>query len=184
MSLQDYLEFEASSDVRHEFVAGEIYAFAGGTERHNLVTLNIVSRLMSATENTGCRVLASDVQLQVAHDIIYYPDVMVVCDAGDSDPLIKRRPVFVAEVLSDSTRSYDLREKLMFYRQITSLRTYLIVEQDEPRIYRYWRDDEDLWWSRAMPAGATIPLPELETSLAIDDIYRNLPERSASSDAD
>lgn len=83
-------------------------------------------------------------------------------------------------MLSDSTRSNDLREKLFFYRQIESLQTYLIIEQDERKVYRHWRDDERLWWSETVPANATIPLPTLGIELTLEDIYRNLPPLSGS----
>lgn len=180
MTVSEYLAFEECSDVRHEFVGGEVHAFAGTTVRHNRLALNIATRFMEAVEGGNCDVLVSDVKLQVPGDIFYYPDVMAVCDSTDTDPLIKSRPCVVVEVLSDSTRVTDLREKLMFYRQIDSLDAYLIIEQDERKVYRHWRDDERLWWSETNTGNRTIPIPCLGVELSLDDIYRNLPERTDS----
>lgn len=176
MTVSEYLAFEECSEVRHEFVGGEVHAFAGTSVRHNRIALNVARRFMDAADSRNCDVLASDVKLRVPGDVFYYPDVMVVCDKSDTDPLIKTQPCVVVEVLSDSTRTTDLREKLMFYRQVDSLDVYLIVEQDERKVYRHWRDDERLWWSESITTARTIPIPCLGIDLTLEDVYHNLPE--------
>ena len=176
MTVDEYLAFEECSDVRHEFVGGELHAFAGTTVRHNRIAGNIYRVLAESGDRAGCDVFMSDVKLHVPGDIFYYPDVMVVCDKNDTDPRIKSLPCVVVEVLSDDTRVTDLREKLMFYRQVDCLDTYLIVEQHERKVYRHWRDDERLWWSDTVVRDRTIPIPSLDTELTLDDVYRNLPE--------
>lgn len=176
MTVAEYLAFEECSEVRHEFVGGEVHAFAGTTVRHNRLSGNIYRTLSEAGDLTGCDVLFGDVKVRVPGDIFYYPDVMVVCDEEDTDPLIKTKPCVVVEVLSDSTRTTDLREKLMFYRQVASLDTYLIVEQNERKVYRHWRDDERLWWSETIADERTIPIPCLGINLTLSEIYRNLPD--------
>jgi Uma2 family endonuclease len=105
---------------------------------------------------------------------------MIICDPTDLDPLIKRRPSLVVEVLSDTTRMTDLREKLFAYHQIESLDAYLIVEQDERKVYRHWRDDERLWWSDTVSERGSIPIPRLGIELSLDDIYRKLPNPAPS----
>jgi Uma2 family endonuclease len=176
MTVSEYLAFEECSEVRHEFIGGEVHAFAGTTVRHNRIALNLATRFMRAVDEGDCGVMVSDVKLRVHGDVFYYPDVMVVCDKTDTDPLIKTRPCVVVEVLSDSTRMTDIREKLMFYRQVDSLDTYLIVEQNEPKVHRHWRDDERLWWSETISNERTIPIPCLGIDLTLEDFYRGLPE--------
>ncbi len=176
MTVSEYLAFEECSDVRHEFIGGEVHAFAGTTVRHNRIAGNIYRSFSDAADIVGCETLFGDVKLRVPGDVFYYPDVMVVCDKTDTDPLIKTRPCVVVEVLSNSTRTTDLREKLMFYRQVDSLDTYLIVEQNERKVHRHWRDDERLWWSETISNERTIPIPCLGIDLTLEDFYRGLPE--------
>lgn|SRR5690606_29796582 len=99
---------------------------------------------------------------------------MVTCEPNDADYLIVSKPQVIVEVLSPSTRAIDLREKLFFYRQIDSLETYLIIEQEERRVYRHWRDDERIWWSETVPEDATISIPGLAIELTYADIYRKI----------
>ena len=180
MSISEYLAYEECSPVRHEYVDGELYAFAGTTVRHNRIAGNIYRFFGESGERMECDVIIIDVKLQVASNVIYYPDLMVVCDPRDTDPLIKTLPCVVVEVLSDSTRSIDMREKAMMYRQVDSLDVYLIIEPDERKVYRHWRDDERLWWSDTVTHDRPIPIPCLGIDLSLDDIYRNLPPVDAS----
>jgi Uma2 family endonuclease len=180
MTLAEYLTFEEASAERHEFVGGEVHAFAGGTDRHNLIAGKIYRKLADACDSAGCYAFIENVKLQVAQSFVYYPDVMVVCDPSNTDPLVKTDPCIVVEVLSNSTRPVDLREKLFAYHQIESLDAYLIVEQDERKVYRHWRDDERLWWSDTVSERGSIPIPRLGIELSLDDIYRKLPNPAPS----
>ena len=123
---------EEASPVKHEFVAGEVYAMSGVTLRHNLITLNIVRGLHGPARARRCSVLATDVKLRVM-DRIYYPDVIVACGKAAEVELIIDEPSLMVEVTSPSTRVVDRREKLDAYLRIPSLRQYLIVDQ------RRWR---------------------------------------------
>lgn len=99
MTVQEYLAFEACSDVRHEYVGGDVHAFAGTTVRHNRIAGSLYRALADAEVQAGCETLIGDVKLQVPGDIFYFRDVMVLCDETDTDPLIKSRPCVVVEVL-------------------------------------------------------------------------------------
>src|SRR5437870_3519929 len=98
LSVEDYLKLERSSGVKHEYVLGQVYALAGATEDHNRIALNIAAALLAAARATGCRVVGSDQKLEAGDHLYYYPDVQVLCDPTDNDPLLKRRPCVVAEV--------------------------------------------------------------------------------------
>ena len=129
LTLDEYLAFEEQSPLKHEYIAGEVFAMSGVTIRHNLITLNIAVALRTAARARGCRVLATEVKLQAASDRIYYPDLMVACGRAGEVELIVQEPSIVVEVSSRSTRATDRREKLDAYQRISSLRQYLIVEQ-------------------------------------------------------
>lgn len=174
LSLDEYLDFEARSTTRHEFVAGQIHALAGASRRHNRITLNIASRLTGAARGTSCRVYMSDVKLKVTEDVVYYPDVMVACGPTGEDQLLETAPCVVVEVLSPGTEQIDRREKLLAYKAIPTLRAYLIVHQDRPRVERVWRDEEGTWWDADVAEAGRVPIPCPEVVLALEEIYEGV----------
>jgi Uma2 family endonuclease len=138
LTLDDYFRLEAAAvDVKHEYVAGQVYAMSGASRRHNRIAGNIFARLWTAARGGPCRVYMSDVKLRAAHDVVYYPDVMVACGAEGTDPLVEDAPCLVVEVLSPSTQLTDRREKALVYRQLASLRAYVIVDQARRWVHRY-----------------------------------------------
>jgi Uma2 family endonuclease len=128
--VEEYLASEPSSPVKREYVQGRVYALAGASDRHVRLVTNVVGLLWLSARGTGCRVYASDMKLRVGPDRFYYPDVMVVCDPGDTDPYYKTRPCFLVEVLSPATEATDRREKLVAYQEIPTLRGYLLLDSE------------------------------------------------------
>ena len=168
-SVEEYLELEEGSQTKHEYVVGQIYALAGASDRHNRIAGNIFGHLWTAARGSSCRVYGSDMRLRIGDHAVYYPDVQVVCDPSDTEQMYKTRPCVVVEVLSPSTESIDLREKLMTYHTIESLQAYLIVYRDRMRIIRHYRAENNAWFD-ALHARADdkvpIPCPDLELTLA------------------
>src|SRR3954464_8722789 len=114
IGVEDYLEGEKVSEVRHEYIGGVVYAMAGASDEHNAIALTLASRLRAHLHGKTCRAFINDmkVRLEVAQDdIFYYPDVMVACDPRDTDRYFKRFPKVVIEVLSEATERADRREK-------------------------------------------------------------------------
>ena len=155
LSVEEYLEFERESPMRHEYVAGTLYALAGGTRRHNLIVSNLVFSLMSASRDGPCQVLSENFKMRPADDLFYYPDVMVVCREEEGDPLFETEPCLLIEVLSKSTADIDKREKFAAYKQIESLRAYVIVHQDKKLIERYWPDENGRWQHAQVTEGGS-----------------------------
>jgi Uma2 family endonuclease len=174
LSIEEYLELEEASAVKHEFVGGELFALAGATERHNRIVVNIIAQLWNAIGSSGCHVYGSDMRLRIADDAVYYPDVQVVRDPADTEEQYKSSPCVVVEVLSPSTQSIDRREKLLAYRRLESLRAYIVVYQDERRVLRYWRDEGNAWWDANIAGNGRVPFPCPEVTLTLDDIYRGI----------
>ena len=179
LTVEDYLELELMSEIRHEFVAGEVHTHAGGTRRHDVISGNIFASLWTIARGGLCRVHTADRLLQASEGVFYYPDVMVVCppenEPGDDSALFEDSPCLVVEVTSPSTESIDRREKLLAYRNITSLKAYLIVDQRELRVERHWRDESGRWWrAEAVGMEGVVPIPCLETELTLPRIYEGL----------
>ena len=146
LSVDEYLEGEQRSDIRHEYVAGEVYSMAGAGERHNRIAGNVFFHLRSATRGTHCAAFMSDMKVRVvAADAFYYPDALLTCDAKDDASLYKVAPCLIAEVLSPTTEVIDRREKLIAYRTLEALSYYLLVAQDLKRVEVYERQDSGRW---------------------------------------
>jgi Uma2 family endonuclease len=175
MTVDEYLRFEENSPLKHEFVGGEVYAMSGATIRHNTITRNIIGRLLSVAGDGPCQLFFSDVRLRAADDAYYYPDVMVVCGAVSQQDIIVHEPCVVVEVTSPSTARIDRREKLAAYRQISSLRAYLVVDHRRRRVEQHWRDDSSATWTREEIVGeGNVAVPCLDTELTLDTIYHRV----------
>jgi len=171
ISVAEYLACELASPVKHEYVHGDIYAFAGTTECHNLIAGNIFASLHFKARGSQCRVLFGDVRLQAAPDLYYYPDVMVVCENTDDDSLTKRRPCLIVEVISPSTSRIDRHEKRLAYQAIASVQTYMIVDTATHRVTRHWRDGSNDWQQMEVIGEGDVAIPCPEATLTLADIY-------------
>lgn len=149
MSYAEYLAFESTSETKHEFLDGEVFAMAGGTIQHAALSAAMISALTTALRNRPCRVLSSDGRVRAkATGFSTYPDVSVVCAKLEVDPDDEHgvlNPALVVEVLSDSTEAYDRGAKAAHYRRIPSLREYVLVSQREPLIEVYRRNERGNW---------------------------------------
>ena len=175
LTTEDYLAGELRSDIRHEYVDGEVYAKAGAGESHKLIAGNVFARLRHLVRGGPCRVFISDMKLHVETlDAFYYPDVMVVCNASDSQAYFKQNPSLVVEVLSPSTESIDRREKMLAYRTLPSLREYLLIAPDKRHVELYRRADNGNWHLAALHEGADVPLECVNASLTLDEVYEDV----------
>ena len=174
LSVDEYLELEQGSSIKHEYIEGALYALAGSTDRHNRIAGNIFRRLADAADDTPCRVYISDMRVQIGK-VFYYPDVMVACEEPDTDnPIYRRDPSLLVEVTSRGTASIDRREKLLVYRQISSVRAYLIVDQDARRVERHFRDEDGVWQRADFVNDGVFPVPCPEAELTLEGIYKGL----------
>jgi Uma2 family endonuclease len=174
VSVEEYLELEERSEVRHEYVGGMLYAMAGGTRRHNRIAFNIARKLDDAAAGGSCDVYITDMRFQIG-SVYYYPDVMVACEPLETEnPIWRTNPCVVVEVLSPTSVSIDQREKLLAYRSVPSVETYLIVHQDIQRVERHYRNDRGEWARADHVKDGYIPIPCLDTRLTLAEIYRGL----------
>jgi Uma2 family endonuclease len=147
MTADEFLAWDTTQTIKHEFVRGEVFAMAGAHEAHVTATMNVAMALRQHLKGSPCRTFLTDMKLRVeAADAFYYPDVMVTCSAADAaDPLIKREPVLVVEVLSPSTAANDRGEKFAAYRLLPTLQEYLLVDPAARRCDLYRRGADGLW---------------------------------------
>ncbi len=172
----DYLALEESSNVKHEYFNGEIYAMAGGTPDHAALAMAVGADLIGQLRNGPCRVFSSDLRIRVlATGLAAYPDVTIVCGPLEHDAesaVTVVNPTIIVEVLSDGTEDYDRGEKLENYRQIPSLRECLLVSHRLRSIEVWRRDDAGGWQRHEGRSGDTVKLASVACELSVDEIYR------------
>ncbi|MEO0538167.1 MAG: Uma2 family endonuclease [Cyanobacteria bacterium P01_A01_bin.123] len=144
---EDYLQLEAQSPIKHEYIDGEAYAMAGASDAHVTIALNLASLLRSHMRGTSCRVYIADMKARIeAHDRFYYPDVMVTCDPRDQETsTYKRYPKLIIEVLSDSTEAFDRGDKFADYQALDSLEEYVLINTRHQRVECFRRNQAGLW---------------------------------------
>jgi len=170
----EYLAGELCAKLRHEYIDGEIFAMAGASENHNRIALNIGWHLRSAVRSHLCGVFMNDMKIRINNgERFYYPDVSICCDPNDSEAYFKDHPCFIAEVLSSSTAKTDRREKWLAYRDIPSLRYYLLVNSKKPQVEYYQHLDNGEWvWNRLEPGEMLeVNCNEYQAQLRFEDIF-------------
>jgi Uma2 family endonuclease len=169
----EYLAIEQRTGIKHEWLDGTVRAMAGGTPQHSGVGAGLMFQLSLALSGRRCRVFTSDLKIRVrATGLATYPDVAVVCDRLERDPEDRNaitNPRLLAEVLSDSTATYDRGRKFDHYRQIPSLREYVLLSQDEPRIEVLRRNEQGVFETHTALAGQELEL--VGVKLSVDAIY-------------
>jgi Uma2 family endonuclease len=173
----DYVAVELESSIKHEFLDGEIYAMAGGSEDHSALSAEVLRALGNAIGDRPCRAHTSDLRLYVeAVGLATFPDGSVVCGGVQqhvpSPKATALNPMVLLEVTSDPSEDYDTGAKLEYYRMIPSLRDYIIVSHRERRIIVHSRNAESGWTARVAIAGGRVVVESLRVALVVDEIYR------------
>lgn len=179
LSPDEYLELEKTSSMRHEYVAGRLFAMVGASDAHNVISANLNRYLYDPVRDAGCHIYGGDMKLRIeAVQSFYYPDIMVTCEPFDAASLFKSAPCLVVEILSPSTMDVDRREKLIAYRHLPSLIEYMLVYQDKRQIEVYRKDVKGDWHCGIFTDGADfIPLevlPDRPIQLKMTEIYRGI----------
>jgi len=177
ISIKDYLDGERRSQLRHEYVAGQVYAMAGASERHNRIALNLAFQLRTAARGGSCGVFMSDMKIRVRQgERFYYPDVALVCDATDQTEYYKDNPCLIAEVLSPATEATDRREKWLAYQELPTLRYYLLVNAVRPEVDFYQRSAEGGWLVGRLEPGETLTVEcdGYRADVRFEDIFEDV----------
>lgn len=174
-SVEEYLALEMSTETRHEFLSGEIFAMGGASFAHSLIKSNIAAELSSKLKAGPCKVTATDLRVKVsATDLYTYPDVTVVHRTPQLEPPgdTLLNPQVIIEVLSDSTEAYDRGKKFSHYQQLASLTDYVLVSQDKVNVEAFARQIDGGWLYRAETRlHASLPIVSLHCELPLAEIY-------------
>jgi Uma2 family endonuclease len=175
---QEYYRLEREAEYRSDYYNGEIFAMAGGTTVHSRIVANIIGELRQRLKGKSCEALDSNQRLKVmATGLRCYPDVSIYCgqmdyDAEDSQRDTATNPTVLFEVLSEGAEGYDRGLKASSYRQIESLRTYVLMAQDRPHVEIYERQPNNSWLFREeMQLERSINLPAVGIGLPLAEVY-------------
>jgi Uma2 family endonuclease len=173
---QEYLAGERKATTKSEYHDGVVVAMAGASRQHNRITFDTARSLGNQLEGAPCEPFSSDMRVLVPEcNRYFYPDVVVVCGEArfeDAELDTLENPSLIIEVLSESTEHADRRLKSDCYRTLPSLRTYVLIAQDEPRIETFTRQDNGVWGYEAVSGReAVMPLPAIGCMLRLSDVY-------------
>jgi Uma2 family endonuclease len=171
VSVEEYLAGEQLSEVRHEYIDGQVYAMVGASDRHGLIVMALSLLLGGRAREKKCQFFIADMKVRLkisGQDIFYYPDLLLSCDATDRETYFRQHPCLIIEVLSESTERIDRREKMLAYQTLPSLEEYVLVAQDERRVEIYRRRDE---WQPEIVNEGVFHIDCLDLSVSIDDVY-------------
>ena len=169
---KEYFALEEELKEKFEYIAGKVFAMAGGSLLHSLIGKNTTTALDLLLRNTSCTAFNSDTKLYIKEiDSFFYPDAMMICDKVDLQQVAIESPQIIIEVLSDSTEAYDRGKKFANYRLIPTLQTYMMLHQDKPLAEVYQRTEDNAWLLREYAGLETIIPLNKEIKLAIADLY-------------
>jgi Uma2 family endonuclease len=172
---EQYLDLERKAETKSEFHDGQMFAMAGASLNHALIS-STISALLYGQMPPGCRTCSSDLRIRVAFAGLYtYPDCSVIC--GEPEYFGNQRdvilnPLLIVEVLSASTEDYDRGKKFELYRTIESFREYLIVHQDRRHVEHYSKQDDGSWVLREHSGvDASVAIARLGVQILLGDLY-------------
>lgn len=165
----EYLEHQRANATKYQYIDGQMYAMAGGSEEHNSISGNVFAELRQKLKGDPCKPFMADMMLKAGGNYCY-PDVMIICDPDERDDrYIKHSPAIIVEVLSKSTRKFDLTKKKLAYMNLPSLQEYVLIEQDKCEVEVFRRSQS--WASSYYLLGDEIHFESVGVSLSVEDIY-------------
>ncbi|MCT7981004.1 Uma2 family endonuclease [Laspinema olomoucense] len=177
MTLEEYFAGEEISPIRREYIRGEVYPMSASTPAHNMITLNLATLLRKQVRGTECHALVQDIKVRIDPvDVFYYPDLTVTCDPRDcplTDSFI-RYPCLIVEVLSKSTEAFDRGDKFADYRQIESLKEYILINQNRSRVELFRRNERGRWELYSYQGKDQIQLTSLNLRIDMATLYEDV----------
>ncbi len=172
ISEENYLSGELISDIKHEYIDGNIYAMAGASKKHNIISGNMFNIFYNGlrSKKSSCIPFSSDMKVKVSskRNNYFYPDILVVCDENNDD-YFQNSPTIIVEVLSKSTSKSDKSQKRLLYFNIPTLKEYVLIEQDKCEVIIFEKDKN--WQSNYYFLGDEITFKSIDVSLTVEDIY-------------
>lgn len=176
-TVDEYLAYEVESEIKHEYLDGEIFAMSGGTDSHSGIIANTTVEIGAQVRGSNCIIRTSDLRVKI-NDLRYvYPDLSVICSEptfSDEKRTTLTNPTLVVEVISPPSEKYDTGMKSTMYRSLPSLNTYLTIDQSRVFIQLYTRQENGWLLQEFDKLDQTIPLPMIKADLPLSEVYRDI----------
>ncbi len=175
-SIEEYLEIENEADYKSEYYKGEIFMMCGASGQHNIIAVNLIFALKKKLKGRPCMPFGSDLRIHIPKNTLFtYPDVSIICGDPESlnnDDMNFLNPTVVFEVSSSSTKKYDRIAKFELYRDIPTLKEYILVDTQRTHIEAWYINEAGKWeLSEYKKATETLVLPTLQVSIRLKDVY-------------
>lgn len=176
ISPKEYLQGEENSPIKYEYRDGEVYAMAGASNTHVIITGNVFAILRNHLRGSGCQAYISDTKAHIESiNTYYYPDVIVSCNQKDKAfHNFLRYPCLIIEVLSPTTEAFDRGDKFADYRKLASLQEYVLVSQNRISVEVFRRNSEGQWVLYSHEPGENIHLESINFNCSIADVYEDV----------
>ena len=172
---QEYFLLEEAGEVRHEFINGNLIEMSGASREHDFICQNILLALLSSTKHLGFKVFMENMKVKIPNENqYYYPDIFITREVEtDENKYVQFEPELIVEVLSETTRTKDMVDKFIQYRKIKTLNYYLLVEPEKDLVLCNFKHRHGEWdMASYTKRDEIIALPNLDISLALEDIYK------------
>ncbi|MEB3340994.1 Uma2 family endonuclease [Okeania sp.] len=176
MTPQEYLEWEEKQPIKYEYMNGQVFAMTGGTIPHNDISLNLAAALKNHLRGKGCKVSMADAKLGVSENgPFYYPDVMVTCNERDRRATkVIYHPCLVVEVLSPGTEAFNRGKKFKNYRNISTLKEYVLIDAREMTVECFRPKENGVWEIYNYGEGEEVTLTSVDFSFPIEMLYEDV----------
>jgi len=175
---------EKASTEKHEYFQGEIFAMSGAAFNHNLIFSNVFGLLFSKLKGSKCIPFGSDIRMSIPENTLFtYPDISIYCNEikhlnEDKDTILQ--PTIIIEILSPSTKNYGRGKKFNLYKDIPSLKEYVMIDSDSILVEAYYINDEQNWiLNKHEDISDMLNLISMGFNVALSDIYNHVPFSAA-----
>jgi len=179
VTAEEYLEMERKATQKHEYYKGEIFVMPGATLKHNTIQQNFCRRTGNFLEGKACRVIGSDLRVHIPpHSLYTYPDAIIVCGKPqlldeELDTLLN--PVVLVEILSKSTQTYDRGDKFMMYRDIASLKEYILIGSETVSVEHFTKQENGTWLLEEIKnISGMLHVRSIDFSLPLTQLYEGV----------
>lgn len=176
-TVEEYFSLVEEAEYKLEYYRGQVYAMAGAKANHNIISGNLIAILNTQLLDRACTVFTSDQAVSVNDHSYFYPNAMVGCDLLQLDDSQTRllNPVLIIEILSKSTRGFDKDHKFDLYREIPSLKEYLLLDSESIGFQSFFKEEGDLWRiSSGHVLDQVIPLYSLGLEIPLERVYKKI----------
>ncbi|WP_025143857.1 Uma2 family endonuclease [Pedobacter jeongneungensis] len=178
-TVEEYLEMEKASTEKHEYFQGEVFAMSGAGFNHNLIFSNVFGLLFHKLKGSKCIPFGSDMRMNIPENTLFtYPDISIYRDEikhlnEDDDTILQ--PTIIIEILSPSTKNYDKGKKFNLYKDIPSLKEYIMIDSESVSVEAYYINEEKNWaLNQYKEFSEALTFVSMGFDIALSDIYEHV----------